>query len=76
MIEPLFDVIIHTAHDDGRPRFTAAIIDHYHPEPWNIPGSPIYDNLEDTIGWARGAVTAFMEAAETDTPVEPTPVIE
>ena len=66
MIEPLFDVIIHTAHEDGRPRFSATVIDLYHPEPWNIPGSPIFDDLEGAIGWARGAVTAFMEAAEVE----------
>ena len=66
MIEPLFDVIIHTSHDDGQPRFAVTLVDRFLAEPLDIPGSPEYSDLEDAISWARGAVTAFMEAAEEE----------
>ena len=64
-ITPLFDTIIRAFGDGaGAMTFRVDLVDRYHDGP-DVPrligSSPVFTDLDDAVGWARGAIESFQQ---------------
>lgn len=65
-MQPRFDVVISTLGDaeTGEYQFDVEIIDRHHGQDNPAVLVERFDDPDDAIEWARGAVTAFMKGAK------------
>jgi len=63
-VTALFDAVIRVSGDDaGAMSFRVDLVDRYHDGP-DVPrligSSPTFTDLDDAVGWARGAIESFQ----------------